>query len=101
MPFDDTLADCQPDAGAGNLFTVQTLEHPENFGVIRRIDPHAVIRYGEAECLIHSDTGNVDSRTRIAAILDGIPNQVLKQLNKMRRVTEYRGQVFTHEVSAA
>ena len=83
MPLDDLLADCESDAGAGKFLAfMQPLEHDKNSVEVLRIDSQAVIAHREspfAPAIFGG--GNVNARHAGVLILDGIADQILKQLH--------------------
>lgn len=81
MPFDNPLADGQPDSRARIfLACVQPLKHAEHALEVSGRDPDAVIADRDSPFFAFLLRGNVDLRTAVAAILQGIANQVLQQL---------------------
>src|SRR5208283_1042016 len=87
VAFDDLFADGQPNAGAGILLAgVQALENLENPLGILRLDADAVVAHGKepaAGLLLDTD---VDFRRALAAELESVADQVLKQLHDLRGV---------------
>ena len=72
VTFDDTLANGQADAGAGNHCAMQPLEDPKDFLVIFGRDTDAVISHGKAPQSIDAGGGDVDARRFISPVLDAI-----------------------------
>jgi hypothetical protein len=88
VALDDFLADGQPDASASELIPfVQPLEHAENPFEVLRIDSQAVVFYREVPFLAAIlDGGNVYAGHSQFLVLDGIANEILKQLSQLSLV---------------
>ena len=80
VPFDDLLADRQPDAGAGELFScVQALEHAKDLVEVLRINSQSVVfdrKYPFLRAI--SGGGEVYPGNAGELVLDGIADQILK-----------------------
>ena len=61
---------------------MQALEESENLLRILRFDPNPIISHGEYAPAVPLVCSDVDTRNLLTAILDGVANQVLKQLGK-------------------
>src|ERR1039458_10476459 len=85
----DLLADGQPDARAGVLFVgVQPLEDREDTLGILGLDSDAVIADGKNPFISLLLGRNVNPG-RLDVELDGVPDQVLKQLHQQQFVMHY------------
>ena len=103
VPLDDLLADSQSDAGARKLFPfVQPLKHAENSLKILRVNSQAVILHRECP-LLSAILGGRDvylGHSR-ALILDGVADEVLKQLNQLSLVRhDGRQGIMRHQRTA-
>jgi hypothetical protein len=56
VPVDDTLANGKADTNAGNVFTVQSLEHAENSLVILGSDPEAIVSHRQTPSILAAET---------------------------------------------
>src|SRR5580692_5694478 len=92
MALHDLLAYRQADARAGKLFPlVQALEHAENSLEILRVDSEPIVLNGEAILLAAIQRSDMDSGSSGILILDGVADQILKQLNKLHLVRQNVG----------
>ena len=81
VPFKGFLTDRQADS-ASRLFiqAIQALKNFENFPMIERIDPYAVIPDQKETFAITALSRNFDDGTRGPVIFDGIMDKVLENL---------------------
>ena len=101
MPLDNLLADGQPDAGAGILFAgVQALENLENPPGILRLNADAVVPHPKEPLLLLPAGADVDFRRPLAVELDGVSDQVLKELRNLGGIHRQAGQWVAGDLRA-
>ena len=105
VPLDDLLADRQADAGAGELFPlVQPLEHAEDPFEVLRLDSQPVVLAPRTSTSLAAVPGRDETWTcgdSGALVLDGVADQVLKQLNQLHLVGQDAGQRIVRHHGAA
>ena len=72
---------------------MKPLEDGENFLVVFRFNPYAIVGHGEPQLPVALLDRDVNPRRLRSAVLDGVPDQVLKQRDKMRLVRVQSGQI--------
>src|SRR5260370_3742957 len=89
MAFYDFASSRQSDSGTRVLFAgVEPLEHlKDTFGVFR-LDADPVVLNGKGPLTSVGSGGNGDFRPAFVAIFDGVSNQILEQLRKLRGICE-------------
>src|SRR5687768_18098265 len=78
--FDDALADREADPGPRDFAAVQPLEDTEDFLMVIRIDPDAVVLYGKPPHVAVACRAHMNARRLYAAVLDRVSDEVLKYL---------------------
>src|SRR5262249_26844464 len=86
VTLDNTLADREPDAGAGDCLSVKPLEGHEDLLAVFRLDSDSVVLHGELHAGTFPGHGNVDNGRPAPAILDGVADEVLEKRDEMRLV---------------
>ncbi len=87
MAFHDFSANGQPDARARVLFArVEPLEHLKDALEVLRLDADSVVLNGKSPLTSIGSGGNADFRPAFIAIFDGVSNQILEQLRKLRGI---------------
>jgi hypothetical protein len=87
MAFYDFSANRQSDSGARVLFArVEPLEHLKDALEVLRLDADSVVLNGKSPLTPVGSGGNGDFRPAFIAIFDGVPNQILEQLRKLRGI---------------
>src|SRR5580698_640746 len=89
----DTLANRQSNAAARVLITaVQALEESENPLRILRLDSDPIVNHGKYPPAVLLDCSDLDTRSLLAAILDGVANQILEDLGEPACMDSHHGQ---------
>src|SRR5260370_42574040 len=100
LPLDHCLADCQTNPASFVLIrTVKALEQTEDFIGVLHVDPDAVVRHLEDPLRSVVCRADMNFRLSIAAILDGVRDEVgkdlgptiLVRLNNGQRIEGYNG----------
>src|SRR5438093_10486415 len=87
VAFDDLLTDSQSQAGAGILAApMKPLEDREHLIGIAHIDADAVVAYREPPHAVLPDHLDINAWREMTVKLDGIANQVLKYVLKLRGI---------------
>jgi len=90
VPLHDLFAKSQADARAGVLFPiVQALEDDEDALAKLRVDADAVVAHGEGPVRAGRLRPDLYQRLGGAVKLDGIANQVLKQLHQLHFIAQH------------
>src|SRR5258708_38747927 len=76
------FANRQADPGAGVLFAVQALKDPKDIFQVLRFDTDAVVLDGKNPSAVLKPRGDANLERLDGAILDGVADQVLKQLQQ-------------------
>ncbi len=84
--LDDTLADRQTDARAGELAAVQPFEDAEDLLMIARIDPDAVVPNGKLDGVAGVAGGNVNLGRLRPAKRDRVRDQLAEELCQLRKI---------------
>ena len=103
VPLDDPLADGQADAGPGIVaVAVQPLKDHEQLVLVLLLKADAVVGDAEEPLPLLLPGGNADLRRTVrCAELDGVADQVLKQLGQLGLVAADRGQGIVRDRRAA
>jgi hypothetical protein len=81
VPLDDLFADGEANPGPGILRTVmQTLKYNENPFDMLRFNADTIVRYSKQPISFLSFDADVDFNRLFAAKLNGVANEILKQL---------------------
>src|ERR1017187_8147959 len=70
------------DASAWNFGSMQAFKHAEDAFTVSRIDTDSVIAHGKQPAFRISFRGDMDSWRLLAAVLDGIRNEILEKLQQ-------------------
>src|SRR6266436_5073420 len=87
MAFHDSSANGQPDARARVLFAgMEPLKHLKDTFEVFQFDADPVVLNGKSPLTSVGFRGNGDFRPAFIAIFDGVSDQILEQLRKLRGI---------------
>ena len=72
VALNHSLANCETDARAGNLFAMKSFEHTEDFFMVLRSNPNAVVGHRKTPNAILLFGRNLNVRKPFRPILDGV-----------------------------
>ena len=90
MASNDLFADRQANAVAGVFFLrMQAFENDEDAPKLQRVDTNAIVLYSETPGILFNAGADMHFWWLASAKLDGIIDQVLKNLCKLDRISDY------------
>ena len=92
VAFHDSLANCQANSRARNVFAVKSLEDAKNLFMMLRGNPDAIVGDRETPLAIRSLGGDPNPKWTFRPVLDGVADEILKELDEMRPVPAHNGQ---------
>src|SRR5580704_1153664 len=87
MPFDDTVADCEPDPASGQLLAMKPLERLENLIHELRLNPESVVPTREEPLCFLVGYGDMNQRRGGASVVDRVSDKILKNLHEACRLS--------------
>ena len=102
VPLDDLLAHGEPDSRAVILFpSVEALKNNEDALVKLGVDTDPIVAHRERPPRVFAQGTDVNTRRFGTAKLDGIGNQILKDLQQLRSISQHHWQsIILRERSA-
>src|SRR5262245_55704770 len=92
VTFDDPLAQCQADAGAGVLFPgVKALKNDEQSRKLARINPDAVVAHRKEPLAVTTTRSNLNGRRMVAMELHRVSDEILEHLRELDAIGDQFG----------
>ena len=101
LTFNNSFTDGKADARTRDFFPMQTFKYAKYLLMIFRRNTHAVVGDFKAPLTVKHPGRDVNGGRRRAAVLDGVPDKILENLNEMNFRAADAGQGINADRSAA